>query len=29
MTGWLIWLAVIIAAIGYGVYLGTRKAKHS
>ena len=24
-----IWLAVIIAATGYGIYLGTRKRKHS
>jgi hypothetical protein len=29
MTGWIIWLAVIIAATGYGIYLGTRKRKHS
>ena len=27
MTAWLIWLALILVATGYGIFLGTRKHK--
>lgn len=27
MTTWFIWLALIVAATGYGIFLGTKKHK--